>query len=163
MAQLQLTTHAPAETEHLGEQLGQLLSPGAFVALRGELGGGKTCFTRGLVAALAPQSAQQVASPTYAIMNHYVGTIDVYHFDFYRLAGDSDVVELGFDDYFYGTGVCVAEWSERLAELLPPDAVNVTFTYGDGDERRIEVVSSGSSSDVVVGQLAELLCLQKKL
>jgi tRNA threonylcarbamoyladenosine biosynthesis protein TsaE len=97
---LQITTGSSGETEAVGIAIGSLLTPGAFLALQGELGGGKTCLTRGVVAALAPQSAQLVASPTYAIMNCYPGNIPVYHFDFYRLAGDDDVAELGFEEFF---------------------------------------------------------------
>jgi tRNA threonylcarbamoyladenosine biosynthesis protein TsaE len=139
-----------------------LLRPGAFVALQGGLGGGKTCLTRGLVAALAPESAHLVASPTFAIMNHYVGSIPVYHFDLYRLGGDADVADLGFDDYFHGDGVCVVEWSERLSELLPPDVVTVRLDYVDADVRRIRLSSNGDISAGVIGQLTELH-RQKKL
>lgn len=156
MSGLTLTTTSPAETERLGRQLGSLLCPGAFVALQGGLGGGKTCLTRGIVAALAPESAQLVASPTFAIMNHYAGAIPVYHFDMYRLGGDADVADLGFDDYFHGDGVCVVEWSERLSELLPSDVVTVRLDYVDEDVRRITVSSSGETSVVVAERLAEL-------
>lgn len=142
---------------------GSLLQGGFFIALHGTLGGGKTCFTRGVVAALAPQSANMVASPTYAIMNCYPGTTPVYHFDFYRLAGDDDIAELGFEEYFYGEGVCVAEWAERLTELLPPDSLSIYFDYDGDDCRLITLVGSGQKSDLVVEQLAGEFQQQKKL
>lgn len=163
MLRLQITTGSSRETEELGAAIGSLLEPGAFVALQGTLGGGKTCLTRGVVAELAPQSAGLVASPTYAIMNSYPGDTPVYHFDFYRLAGDDDIAELGFEECFQGDGVCVVEWSERLEELLPDDVLTLLFEY-DGDERRrITITSSGQKSAAVLEQLAGKLEKQKKL
>ena len=163
MSRLQLTTGSSEETEWLGIAIGSLLLPGSFLALQGDLGGGKTCLTRGLVAALAPESSGLVASPTYAIMNSYPGTTPVYHFDFYRLTGDDDIVELGFEEYFYGDGVSVVEWSERLSELLPADTLTLLFEYAGEEQRRITISGSGSRSDTVVEQLSEALQRQKKL
>lgn len=155
MTTLRISTASPHETEQLGRDIGSLLQPGAFLALRGDLGGGKTCLTRGVVALLAPQSAHLVASPTYAIMNCYPGSITVYHFDFYRLGGDDDVAELGFEEYFYGDGVCVVEWSERLSGILPDDAVTLLFEYAGDDKRVITITSSGEKSERVLKLLAE--------
>lgn len=156
MLTLQLTTNSSDETEQLGVKVGALLQPGSFVALRGDLGGGKTCFTRGLVASLAPQSAHLVSSPTYAIMNCYPGNSPVYHFDFYRLTGDDDIAELGFEELFYGDGVSVAEWSERLVELMPTDVLTLLFEYSTNDQRLITITSSGKKSGIVLEHLAEL-------
>lgn len=160
---LQITTGSSVETEELGGSIGSLLQRGSFLALRGDLGGGKTCLTRGVVAALAPQSSALVASPTYAIMNSYPGDIPVYHFDFYRLSGDDDVAELGFEEYFYGDGVCVVEWSERLDELLPDDCLTLLFEYAGNDRRLITISGSGQKSAAIIKQLSESLRLQKKL
>jgi tRNA threonylcarbamoyladenosine biosynthesis protein TsaE len=154
---LQITTGSSRETEQLGFCLGSLLYPGCFVALQGDLGGGKTCLTRGVVASLAPQSAHLVASPTYAIMNSYPGDPPVYHFDFYRLAVDNDIDELGFEEFFYGDGVCIVEWSERLTELLPLDALTILFEYSGNDRRVITLTSSGQKSDALLEQLEEKL------
>lgn len=153
MPGLQITTFSPQETEQLGACIGGLLTSGSLLALKGDLGGGKTCLTRGVVAALAPQSAHLVASPTYAIMNNYPGNTPVYHFDFYRLAGDDDVIDLGFEDYFYGDGVCIIEWSERLAELLPSDILTLYFEYAGEEQRLITITGNGPES----GKLLELL------
>ena len=157
MPRLQITTGSSQETEQLGASIGSLLRPGFFVALQGDLGGGKTCLTRGVVAALAPQCAHLVASPTYAIMNCYPGETPVYHFDFYRLAGDDDIVELGFEELFYGDGVCIAEWSERLTEMLPLDALTLLFEYCGDDRRVITITSSGQKSGTLLEQLEEEL------
>lgn len=153
MPGLQVTTFSPQETEQLGTSLGGLLAPGSLLALRGDLGGGKTCLVRGVVAALAPQSAHLVASPTYAIMNSYLGNTPVYHFDFYRLAGDDDVIDLGFEEYFYGDGVCIIEWSERLAELLPSDILTLLFEYAGEEQRLITITGTGPESDNLLEQL----------
>ncbi|MHB8121994.1 MAG: tRNA (adenosine(37)-N6)-threonylcarbamoyltransferase complex ATPase subunit type 1 TsaE [Desulfuromonadaceae bacterium] len=163
MAVLQITTGSSWETEQLGAGIGSLLIPGSFLALRGDLGGGKTCFARGVVAALAPQSSTLVASPTYAIMNCYPGTTPVYHFDFYRLSGDDDIAELGFEEFFYGDGVCVVEWSERLDELMPADALTLLFEYAGDDKRQITITGSGQKSDNIIEQLKDKLQQQKKL
>jgi len=154
---VRITTGSPDETEQLGAAIGSLLRPGSFLALRGDLGGGKTCLTRGVVASLAPQSSGLVASPTYAIMNSYPGSTPVYHFDFYRLTCEDDIAELGFEEYFYGDGVCVVEWSERLAGLLPSDILTLLFEYAGDDRRTITITSSGQKSDAVLEQLAAKL------
>jgi tRNA threonylcarbamoyladenosine biosynthesis protein TsaE len=160
---IQITSASSLETEALGAGIGSLLQPGSFLALRGDLGGGKTCLSRGVVASLAPQSSGLVASPTYAIMNCYPGNTPVYHFDFYRLTGDDDIAELGFEEYFYGDGVCVVEWSERLVELLPADVLTLLFEYAGEDQRLITITSSGQKSDSVIERLAERLQQQKNL
>jgi tRNA threonylcarbamoyladenosine biosynthesis protein TsaE len=154
MPVLQITTGSAQETEALGCTIGTLLQPGSFLALRGGLGGGKTCLTRGVVLSLAPQSAHLVASPTYAIMNSYPGSTPVYHFDFYRLTGDDDIAELGFEEYFYENGVCVVEWSERLTGLMPPDVLTLQFEYAGDDQRTITISGDGKKSTEVVNRLA---------
>ncbi len=162
MPGLQITTGSPEATEELGCIIGSLLQPGSLLALKGDLGGGKTCLTRGVVASLAPHSAHLVASPTYAIMNCYPGSTPVYHFDFYRLTGDDDIAELGFEEYFYGDGVCVVEWSERLDELLPADVLILLFEYAAEDNQRtISITGTGPKSDTVLKQVAMRLQQQK--
>ena len=150
-------------TEAIGRALGALLSKGAFLALFGDLGGGKTCFTRGVVAALAPASAHLVASPTYAIMNEYPGPLPVYHFDFYRLASADDIVELGFEEYFQSNGVCIAEWSERLGSMLPADHLSITFAHEGDDNRRIVITALGPDSLTLLNKLTDRLKMQEFL
>ena len=153
---MEIISNSPLETEELGEQLGSLLSAGTTVALQGGLGSGKTCFTRGIVASAAPESAHLVSSPTFAIMNIYPGSGTVYHFDFYRLSGDNDIAELGFDDYFHGDGVCVIEWSERLFELLPIDHITVGFEFTGNTRRCITLTACGSKSSDILEKLVKL-------
>lgn len=141
MSQQVILSHSPQETYELGRRLGALLPASFFIALQGELGGGKTCFTRGLVASISPDSAQMVASPTFAIMNEYPGKVPIYHFDFYRLTSPHEISELGFEDYFTGNGICVAEWSERLEDMMPPDHLRITFEHAGDDLRKITMES----------------------
>ena len=145
------------QTEAIGRTLGTVLHAGAFLALFGDLGGGKTCFTRGVVAALTPGSAHLVASPTYAIMNEYPGPIPVYHFDFYRLASGEEIAELGFDDYFHAKGVCIAEWSERLGDTLPPDHLGIRFEHDGGDCRKIVFEAWGADSRTLLANMKKQL------
>jgi tRNA threonylcarbamoyladenosine biosynthesis protein TsaE len=152
-----LFTRSPIETEFIGRQLGTLLNKGAFVALFGDLGGGKTCFTRGIVAAVAPESSHLVASPTFAIMNEYPGVVPVYHFDFYRLSTGYEIAELGFDDYFLSEGICIAEWSERLGIMVPDDHIKVIFEHAGGDCRKIIIVAGGANSQSLINELKTLV------
>jgi tRNA threonylcarbamoyladenosine biosynthesis protein TsaE len=146
-------SRSAAQTEEFGRTLGAFLNKGAFLALYGDLGGGKTCFTRGVVTAVAPGSAHLVASPTYAIMNEYPGPVPVYHFDFYRLGSGDEIAELGFEDYFLDNGICIAEWSERLGDTLPPDHLSITFEH-DGEEcRRIIIEARGADSMTLLAKL----------
>jgi tRNA threonylcarbamoyladenosine biosynthesis protein TsaE len=154
VSQLVLQSSSAAETENLGRLLGTLAKPGMFFALCGALGGGKTCFTRGVVAAAAPESVHLVASPTFAIMNEYPGTTPVFHFDFYRLTSADEIAELGFEDYFQGPGICIAEWAERLDNLLPADHLQITFAHGGDDRRTITLTAHGSASEMLLARIA---------
>jgi tRNA threonylcarbamoyladenosine biosynthesis protein TsaE len=152
-----LISRSADRTEQFGRLVGSLLHRGDFLALRGSLGGGKTCFTRGVVATLAPESAHLVASPTFAIMNEYPGSVPVYHFDFYRLCNSDEIAELGFEDYFRGNGVCIAEWSERLENTIPDDHLNITFEHAGEDNRRISLQAFGRDSQALLARLTEQL------
>jgi len=150
-------TTSAEQTEALGRQIGALSEPGMFIALCGELGGGKTCFTRGFVAAAAAESAHLVASPTFAIMNEYPGTIPVFHFDFYRLASVHEIAELGFEDYFLGPGICIAEWAERLGELLPADHFSIRFVHAGDNLRTITLTAHGPHSEGLLVRFSECI------
>ena len=136
---MEYLSHNVTETEALGEQLAKRLLPGGVVAYRGDLGAGKTAFTRGLARGLG--CAGRVTSPTFTIVNEYDGPVPLFHFDMYRLGGADELYEIGWEDYLSRGGVCAVEWSERVAEELPPDAVTVTIRRCGEDEdwRRILV------------------------
>ncbi len=131
------------DTVTLGEKLGELVKAGDFIALTGELGSGKTHFVKGVAAGVGVDSSIRVTSPTYTIMNVYAGRLPLYHFDLYRLAGSGDVSDLGFEEYFYGAGVSIVEWAERLQDVLPGERLSVTFDYLDEDVRKITVKPYG--------------------
>lgn len=115
-----------AETEGLGEALGKRLRPGTVLAFRGDLGMGKTAFTRGLARGLGCRG--HVTSPTFTIVNEYEGQIPLFHFDMYRLPDADALFDIGWEDYLDRGGVCAVEWSERVDDALPEDAVRVTIS-----------------------------------
>ena len=121
------------ETIKAAEDYAKTLKKGDGVLLKGERGAGKTAFTKGIARALGVTA--EVTSPTYAYMNDYDGVL--YHFDCYRLSSGEDAEALGLTDYFYGDGVCVIEWSENIAEVLPDNVKSVTIEKLGDDLRRI--------------------------
>jgi tRNA threonylcarbamoyladenosine biosynthesis protein TsaE len=128
-----LVTASAEETERAGEGLAAELGPGDVVALVGELGAGKTCFARGLVRGLGGGDA--VSSPTFVLVNRYRGRVPVHHLDAYRTSSLSEVLDLGFDELLASGGVTLIEWADRIAPLVPRDAVWVRIS-GLGDEPR---------------------------
>ena len=137
---MEFLTNSPAETEAIGAALGKILPPGTILAYRGDLGAGKTAFTRGLAKGLGCNDL--VTSPTYTIVNEYTsGRIPLFHFDMYRLRSSDDLFDIGWDDYLERGGVCAVEWSENVADAME-DAVNITITK-TGDESRIITIEGG--------------------
>ena len=129
------TTNSPAETEKLGERLAAVLPAGTVLAYRGDLGAGKTAFTRGLARGLG--YTEPVTSPTYTIVNEYLGgRLPLFHFDMYRLHSSDDLWDIGWEDYLDRNGVCAVEWSENVREALE-DPVTVRIEKIGDDSRRI--------------------------
>jgi tRNA threonylcarbamoyladenosine biosynthesis protein TsaE len=125
---------SPLETMRLGEKIGGLLKPGGIVALKGNLGAGKTVFARGIARALGV--TEDLTSPTYTIISEYPGAdMNVYHMDAYRLSGHDDFVLAGGEDLLYGGGVCIVEWPERLR--LPGAVFSVEIEILEDGKRRI--------------------------
>ena len=123
---MKFITNSEEETERLGARLAVKLEPGAVIAFTGDLGAGKTAFTRGLARGLGITG--RVTSPTFTIVNEYGGgRLPLFHFDLYRLEGAEDLFGIGWDDYLDRGGVCAVEWSERAEEALPPETVWVTL------------------------------------
>ena len=118
-------SHSEQETEQLGEHVARKLPRGTVIAYTGELGMGKTAFTRGLARGLGCRG--RVTSPTFTIVNEYDGPTPLFHFDMYRLADADALFDIGWEDYLDRSGVCAVEWSENVREALPPDAVTVTI------------------------------------
>ena len=134
---MEFITNSPVQTEAVGEKLGQVLMPGAVIAYRGDLGAGKTAFTRGLARGLG--AGEPVTSPTYTIVNEYLsGRMPLFHFDMYRLSSADDLFDIGWDDYLERGGVCAVEWSENAEDALE-DPITVTIEKLGEDTRRITV------------------------
>src|SRR5437870_166994 len=129
-------SNSPAETEAIGRQLAKDVEPGSVLALKGELGSGKTLFTKALVAGMGSNAA--VTSPTFTIMHEYQGgRLPVYHFDFFRLENRESAVRLGVEDYFFSDSVSVIEWADRFPDLVPEQARWISFEIKSERQRII--------------------------
>ena len=135
-----VVTNSEEETKHEGEKLGRKLSSGTVVALRGELGSGKTVFVSGMATGLGISS--HVSSPTFTIVNEYDGEPPLFHFDLYRIENEKELFDIGWDDYMGRDGVCVVEWSENAAGAFPPDSIKVEFENLGGNTRRIAIIEN---------------------
>ena len=134
---MEFITHSPEETEKIGEALAKSLQPGTILAYRGDLGAGKTAFTRGLARGLGCK--ETVTSPTYTIVNEYLGgRLPLFHFDMYRLASSDDLWDIGWEDYLDREGVCAVEWSENVQDAME-DAVTVTIEKLGETTRQITI------------------------
>ena len=123
------------ETEQFGERIGRVAAAGTVIALIGDLGTGKTTLTKSIAAGLGV--TETVTSPTFTIIREYrSGRIPLYHFDVYRIADPDEMYELGYEEYFYGDGICVVEWADLIEELLPEDAVVIRIDRGASEEER---------------------------
>ena len=132
---MEFITHSPVETEKIGAALGRVIPAGTVIAYEGDLGAGKTAFTRGLARGLG--CAEQVTSPTYTIVNEYLsGRCPLFHFDMYRLHSADDLWDIGWDDYLDRNGVCAVEWSENVRDALEDPVIVRIEKIGD-DSRRI--------------------------
>jgi tRNA threonylcarbamoyladenosine biosynthesis protein TsaE len=107
------------------------------VALRGPLAAGKTCLAKGIALGLGIK--EEITSPTYTIVSEYPGVCPLYHIDAYRLSGDDDFASLGGEEFIYGQGISVVEWSDRIPSSIPPEAVFVDIEPGEGGERKIRI------------------------
>ena len=139
---MKIETKCAQETFALGEKLGTSAQPGQVYALTGGLGVGKTVFTQGLAAGLGIRG--QVCSPTFTILQVYEeGRLPFYHFDVYRISDVEEMEEIGYEDCFYGQGVCLVEWADLIEELLPPETIFVKiekdFDREDFDYRAVTI------------------------
>ena len=143
---MELITNSPQETERVGAALGAALQPGSILAYEGDLGAGKTAFTRGLARGLG--CAEQVTSPTYTIVNEYLsGKLPLFHFDMYRLHSADDLWDIGWEDYLERGGICAVEWSENVDDAME-NAVWVTIHKTGEASRRIEIEGGENLADL---------------
>ncbi|WP_255263821.1 tRNA (adenosine(37)-N6)-threonylcarbamoyltransferase complex ATPase subunit type 1 TsaE [Peptoniphilus sp. oral taxon 386] len=139
------------ETKKFGEKLGSLLKKGDVVCLNGDLAAGKTTLTKSIGIGMGIDD--YITSPTFTIVNEYYGKLNLYHFDTYRLEGDNDVYYLGFDEYFYGDGVCVVEWADRISSSLPECYLELNITQLDENKRKIEINAVGDRAKELMEDL----------
>lgn len=144
MREWTVSTSSAGETQELGRLLGEAVSGAVVIWLSGELGAGKTCFTQGLARGLAVPPGEPVTSPSYALMNHYRGRLELYHFDLYRLSNPEDLDDLDFDAFVHGDGVTVVEWADRFPGL-EREGLQVQIAHR-GEERRMILFRSQDRS-----------------
>ncbi len=136
---MEYISHNVTETEAIGETLAKELKAGDVVAYYGDLGAGKTAFTRGLARGLG--CTGRVSSPTFTIVNEHEGRLPLFHFDMYRLSDEEELFDIGWEDYLCRGGVCAVEWSERVSGALPEESITVTIEHHSEEEnwRRITI------------------------
>ena len=143
---MEFLTTSPMETEAVGAALGQIIKPGTVIAYRGDLGAGKTAFTRGLARGLGCKD--MVTSPTYTIVNEYLGgRIPLFHFDMYRLSACDDLWDIGWEDYLDRGGVCAVEWSENVDDAME-NAIYITIEKTGEESRRITIEGGEEFADL---------------
>src|ERR1700722_297730 len=132
-----------AATEAFGRRLGELLFPGAVVALVGQLGAGKTHLARAIAEGLEVKNPALVNSPTFVLIQEYPARLPIYHFDAYRLSGPREFAELGVEEYFRGEGVCLIEWADKVDSTLPAEHLRIEIEFVDAQRRRFVLTAFG--------------------
>ncbi len=145
MSSWSVVSDGESQTLELGWKLGRLLQQSTLVLLQGDLGAGKTVFARGIARGLGVDPQIPITSPTFTLMNHYHGRLDLYHFDLYRLSDPDELIELGFDDYAYGSGVALIEWPEKLDNPETP-GLWVDLKRIDDERREIDFSLKGDAN-----------------
>jgi tRNA threonylcarbamoyladenosine biosynthesis protein TsaE len=136
---ISIITCSADETFAFARKIGEKLREGDILALSGELGSGKTCFTGGLARGLGVSENYQITSPTFTLVNEYPAKHRLFHFDVYRLNDYSDLDDLGYDEFIAGYGVVVIEWAEKIAPIIPETAIFINFEYIDENKRKITI------------------------
>ena len=134
---MKLISDSREQTLETGRIIGSVLERGDIVALIGELGSGKTCLTQGLAQGLGVAENVPVVSPTFTLINEYPGRLPLVHLDVYRLSGPRDLEDMGYEEYFYGGGVIVIEWAEKVRDVLPEKTLFVRMRYVDENTREL--------------------------
>lgn len=142
-----------AATEVFGQRLAMHLFPGAVVALIGPLGAGKTHLVRAIAEGLGVVDARVVSSPTFVLIQEYEGRLPIYHFDAYRLVGESDFDELGAHEYFQSSGVCLVEWADRVPRSMPAERMEIHLTVVGETARRAELTAHGRRYEEILVRL----------
>ena len=129
----EIITKSSEETERLGREMAEKAGPGEIYALDGDLGAGKTVFAKGFAKGLGIE--ESINSPTFTILQVYEeGRLPLYHFDVYRIEDPLEMAEIGYEEYFDGSGVCLVEWASLIEEILPKETVHITMTRCEGED-----------------------------
>ncbi len=155
MTKLECLSHNREETVALAGNFARHLKAGDIILLRGDLGAGKTTFTQGLSKGLRVNEAD-VNSPTFILMNYYEGKLPVYHFDFYRINKMEELATVDLEEYFYGRGVCVIEWPERLGDLAPKEYFQVHLEHKSETQRSLSFSAAGDKFKERLERIKEL-------
>ncbi len=147
-----MTTHSPEETMALGKAIGEYLGPGQVIALFGSLGSGKTTLVKGIALGMGVDP-KVVRSASFLLMQEYRGRLPIYHFDAYRMESAADMFQLGCDECFWGEGVSIVEWADRVEESLPDEYIKISCFIEDPTSRRIEVSCVGEKHRGVLKNL----------
>jgi len=145
------------QTERFGQALGQLLFPGAVVALIGPLGAGKTILTRAIAHGMGLSDPSMVTSPTFVLIQEYHARLPIYHFDVYRLKQGSDFIDLGAAEYFAGTGVSIVEWADKVTSLLPSEHLQIELQIVGEQQRQAVVTARGERYSRLLSTLQSAL------
>ena len=137
--------------------MGKYLMAGDIVALIGDLGTGKTQLAKGLARGVGVPEEYCITSPTYTIVNEYQGRIPLYHLDLYRLEGNSDLENIGYEEYFEGRGVTVIEWAEKITHLLPENRMEIRISHLEDDVRGLEIIGFGDHYGKIVDDVVHFL------
>jgi tRNA threonylcarbamoyladenosine biosynthesis protein TsaE len=148
---MEIHSDSPEATARVAEALARVVDPGAVIALEGDLGAGKTTFVQGFAAEM--KAPEPVSSPTFVLLRVYQGRLPLYHFDAYRLDGPRELDDFGADEYFWGDGVSLVEWGERVAEALPADRIEVRIEHESASGRRLVIEATGPRHAAMLARL----------
>ena len=148
---LESTSHSPEQTQKFGVSIGEVALPGDIFLLVGGLGVGKTCLTQGIAWGLGIK--EYAVSPSFVLVRELYGRLPLYHIDLYRLDRIEEILELGLDEYLYGSGVCVVEWAEKGLAMLPAEHLLIEISYLSDTERSFQLKPSGQRYREILEQL----------
>ncbi len=152
MPSFKILSQSQKQTITIGKKLAGFLKPGDIICLSGDLGSGKTTLVKGIAAGLGIKSTE-VNSPTFVLMNSYDGRMPLFHFDLYRLENEKQILMLDYEEYFYGEGVAVVEWAERLGKLFPPNAIKIELQHSGEEKRLIKIYAADINNQKLLAKL----------
>lgn len=148
-----ISSKSASETIRIGKNIGSFLQPGDVVALVGELGVGKTQLVKGLAEGVGVGKPTYISSPSFTLINEYLGRVPFYHIDLFRLEQEKEVEELGLEDYFQAGGITAIEWADKIAPLLPEEILWIDIYYTGENTRSLEINGKGKHFEALVNQV----------